>query len=212
MLRSIACACASTIAVVVVLFSSPGAHAGDVIRIEEHWELTVGGPDWERCAPQVSLVMSPHSDINCDYFVFTLNHATFPSFTPGGMQIQRWNGDQVQATTNTIHPEILFNEGEVIAWRQILELSDGVVSFKVRDGTSTTWGPFGYTQYLTSSYQSGLSRLNDYRPAISMEESGIAFAGNRVSSLVLKKLIWETTDGNISVFEAPIDIDTDLDP
>jgi hypothetical protein len=57
-----------------------------------------------------------------------------------------------------------------------------------------------------------MDRLNDYRPAVSLEESGITFAGNRVSSLVLTKLVWRTSDGVTSQLVAPIDIDADIDP
>ena len=53
--------------------------------------------------------------------------------------------------------------------------------------------------------------LNTYRPAVSLTESQVGYAENRVVSLVLKKLVWTTEDGQVHEQNAPIPIDTSLD-
>lgn len=192
--------------------STSSSLAEDVVYIEEHWELTVGGPTIDRCAPQVSLVMSPNGDMDSHYFVFLLNHSTSPGFVAGGLQMQHWNGDLLVSTRNSNRNDILSYDNETIRWVQKLSIHEGRVVYDVDDGESDTWGSFGNGDGLFMPTNYNLQRLNDYQPAVSIGESGITFAGNRVSSLVLTKLVWRTSSGATSELVAPIDIDTDIDP
>lgn len=184
----------------------------DVLRIDEHWELSVGGPDEGRSAPQVSMVMAPTGDVGCDYFVFNLNHWSYPDFAPGGLEVQRWHGDYWISSQHDSNHNPLRSDGEIVTWVQRLELSGSVLSFEVVNGNSQTWGQFGNSGQLRTTTTTELTRLNDYRPQISLEGSGIGYAGNRVSSLTLRKLVWVTDDGEEHELIAPIDIDTDIDP
>ena len=186
--------------------------SSDVVYIEEHWELSVGGPEIDRCAPQVSLVMSPTGDMEGLHFVFLLNHSTSPDFVAGGLQMQCWNGDTLVYTANSNKTDLLSYDNETIRWVQKLSLNDGRVIFDVDDGTSSTWGNFGNGDGLIMWTNYSLDRLNGYSVRTSVEESGITFAGNRVSSLVLTKLRWKMADGTTQELVAPIDIDTDIDP
>ncbi|MGI9456450.1 MAG: hypothetical protein ACR2NU_07800, partial [Aeoliella sp.] len=202
------------LALVISLQGIPLGNAlgGDVVAIEEHWQLSVGGPEIDRCAPQVTMVMSPVDNLNGDYFVFLVNHATFPQFAPGGLQLQRWIEDSVATTSNSDHNGILSYDQETVSWVQRMTLEEGVLTLDIEDGLSQSWGAFGQGANLSLSVNTNLERLNNYRPSISIGDSGIAFAGNRVSSLVLTKLVWTTEDGTVQEMVAPIDIDTDIDP
>lgn len=188
------------------------ASAVEIVEIEEHWQLSVGGPDRDRSAPQVTMTMSPQSNLNADFFVVTLNHWSHPQFQSGGIQAQLWCGDDCQTATASEVQNALNHSDETVTWVQRLSLADGVLTFEVVDGSSTTWGTFGNSDKLKLTTQTSLTQLNDYRPAISLGESGISYAGNRVSSLVLTKLRWKTAEGDEDEMVAPIDIDTDLDP
>ena len=57
-----------------------------------------------------------------------------------------------------------------------------------------------------------MARPGAYKPAISLTESQIGYADNRVRSLTLKKLVWSTDDGQTHQLSAPIDIHAGLDP
>jgi hypothetical protein len=81
----------------------------------------------------------------------------------------------------------------------------------VTDGSGETWGTFGGWGFSIEG-STGLTKLNGYRPGISIDQSGIGFAGNRVSALTLQKIRWKTADGQEHEMVAPIDIDSDLDP
>lgn len=204
---------ALTLIAVLALLSAPAASwAQDVVEIEEHWELTVGRPDTNRCAPQVTLVMSPENGMENDYFLFLLNYSSIPEFSAGGVQLQHWKGAQVVATAGSTSVAVLRYEQEKITWTQKLRIEDGLLTLDIDDGQSQTWGSFGESGILRFSVPTTLTRLNDYQPRISIEESGIGFAGNRVSSLVLRKLVWTTSDGEVHELVSPIDIDTDIDP
>jgi hypothetical protein len=182
-----------------------------VVSVEEHWELQVAQPDADSSAPQITMVTSPTGDLESNYFLFTINHATVPDYQAGGMQVQLWDGESL-ADQHVAHEHTeLSNNDEVVTWKQRLTLEDGELTFEVADGSSETWGSFGGND-LKLSTPTTLTGLNAYRPAVSLTESEVGFAENRVTSLTLKKLVWVTEDGEVHEQNAPIPIDTSLDP
>jgi len=191
--------------------AAPALAQSQIVQIEEHWELAIGEPDSPVSAPQVTMVMSPYADLDGQYFVFTINHRSVPNYEPGGLQVQLWNGDEpVDAESFSADP--LDQTNDVVRWVQRLKVENGTLSFEVVDGSSNSWGSFGGEGGLAFSTATSLESLNDYRPAISLGESQVGYAGNRVQRLLLKKLVWTTDDGQSHELYAPIDIDTDLDP
>jgi len=191
--------------------AAPAVAQSNIVQVDEHWELVIGEPDAQLSAPQATMVMSPSEDLDGQYFLFTINYRSVPDYEPGGMQVQLWNGsDAVTAASNTVGP--LEQNNDTISWVQRLSIGDGTVSFQVVDGSSDSWGNFGGDGGLVSSTPTSLVNLNGYRPAISLGESQVGYAGNRVQHLLLKKLVWITDDGQSHELNAPIDIDTDLDP
>jgi hypothetical protein len=192
-------------------WSTPG-YAIDIVAIEEHWELSIGEPDADSSGPQVCMVMSPTGDLTSDYFVFTLNHHSDPEYIPGGMQVQQWSGEDLVQSKVGPDEGTLHHSNEVVRWVQRTDVSDGVLGFEILNGESTSWGSFGGQGHLKFGVSTHLTNLNGYRPAVSLGESGVSFAGNRVRSLVLTKLRWFDASGNAYELNAPIDVDADLDP
>jgi hypothetical protein len=184
------------------------AAGGKVVSIEEHWELQLGEPDIDRSSPQTTMVMSPQGDLGGTHFLFTLNHAPVPNYHLGGMQVQAWNGDDVVQEKTGSASNSLANANETVRWTQRMSLHDGVLTFQVVDGQSTTWPTFGADGDLSVSVSTSLYSLNSYRPAVSIGESQVSYAENRVGSLVLTKLVWVTEDGTVHEQNAPIPIDT----
>ena len=88
----------------------------------------------------------------------------------------------------------------------------GTITFEVVDGSCNSWGHFGNDGSLKLTSETSLHSLNAYKPAISLTESQIGYADNRVRSLTLKKLVWQTDDGQTHQLSAPIDIHAGLDP
>ena len=199
----------------IVLFSAwqpSSADTGSVVQVEETWELTVGEPNTSRNAPQLTMGMSPSGDFDGKFFVFLVNHRTAPNYVPGGMQVQIWNGEH-QCCWRTGPTEGSIDEtNDTISWTQRMSIENGAVTFEVRDGQSATWGSFGGQGYLRTSFDTALPDLNLYHPFKSLEESGISYAGNRVTSLTLKHIKWWLANGQVFEYTAPFDIDNDLDP
>ena len=100
----------------------------DVVLIEEHWELHVGGPDVARSSPQVTMIMSPSDNIDGDFFAFTLNHLSYPDFVPGGYQLERWHGVECVDSYLGSQTSPIDCDGEVITLGAKTELSAGIKS------------------------------------------------------------------------------------
>jgi hypothetical protein len=188
------------------------ADSSKVVQIEEQWELTIGAPDAGRSAPQATMAMSPTGNLDSTYFLFTLNCRNFPSYQQGGVQVQRWDGESVATTSTGSINEPLSQSEDTIKWTQRVTLHDGTITFEVLDGSCSSWGAFGSDGSLKLTSETTLQSLNAYKPAISLSESQIGYADNRVRSLTLKKLIWKTDDGQTHQLSAPIDIHAGLDP
>lgn len=201
-----------SLALLLAAFCTTAPADSHVVKVEETWQLSVGEPNDSRNAPQITMVMSPFSDLESDYFIFELNHRTKPSYVAGGMQVQRWFNGQHYCTHNNWKSGTMNSTGETAVWTQELTIDEGKVTFQIRNGQSLTWGQFGGQGHLKSTATTGLPNLNSYRADISINESGIGYAGNRVSSLILQRIKWTMSDGQTYELNAPIDIDADLDP
>jgi len=201
-----------TAATTIGAFFATSVALGDsnrVISVEEHWELQLGQPDTDRSAPQTTMVMSPNGNVDGSHFLFTLSHADAPDYRPGGMQVQLWDGEDL-VDEHQWHSSTAFeHDSETVHWVQKLSLHDDTLTFSVENGESETWGQFGGEE-LSVSTPTTLNWLNHYRPSVSLSESQVNYAENRVGSLTLTKLVWVTEDGQVHEQNAPIPIDITL--
>jgi hypothetical protein len=198
-------------AVCVVATSSASAQIfPSVVQIEEHWELQIAQPEGDISAPQTTMVMSPIADLSDVHFLFVLNHVNAPGFEAGGMHAQYWDGDNLVQEAIAGETGALESSGEVIRWVQRMTIADGVLTFEVVNGESDTWGAFGGGD-LSFSVPTSLTKLNGYLPGLSIGESQVSYAENRVTSLVLTKLRWVKSNGQEFEQNAPIPVDTSLD-
>jgi hypothetical protein len=198
------------LAVAIAAVTASAQTLSNVVLVEEHWELTIAQPEEDLSAPQTTMVMSPIGDLSDAHFLFILNHVNAPGFEAGGLQAQHWDGDNLVAESVANETGTLANTGETIRWVQRLSIEDGTLKFEVINGESGTWGQFGDGD-LSFSIPTSLSKLNDYKPAISLGESQVSYAENRVTSLVLTKLKWVKSNGQTFEQNAPIPIDISLD-
>jgi hypothetical protein len=177
------------------------AHAADddIVRVEEDWELVVTSTDSNSTSPQVSTAFSPWGNVEGHYATFEINHQSAPTFEDGGLHLQIWNSDDIQDTVCHGTDSVMDTDGETVRWTQRIRVHEGRLYFSVRNGSSTTWGSFGAYGALWRSVPSNLHSLNAYDPEVSVENSGITFGGNRVSSLVLKEVRRYRADGQVLV-------------
>jgi hypothetical protein len=167
-----------------------------IVRVEEDWTLNVSAPEQGIVAPQLATAISPYADTNSIYAIFAINHRPLPDFSGGGMQLEIWNGETAEKYTSYTNDAMLnyMEEYETVTWTQVMTVENGNLTFEILNGNSKTWGQFGGSS-LKMEVQSNLTDLNRYSPLVSVKNSGISYAANRVRSLTLDKVRWITSTG-----------------
>jgi hypothetical protein len=191
---------ASGITALGVLMASASVVCGDttatdVMQVEEDWELVLASPAAIKTAPQVETTMSPVGNIDSVFARTTWNYREFPSFQAGGMQLQAWHGDAFLTKTN-FGTNDLSTVSETVTWTQVLKTDGTVLTLKIADGQSVTWGAFGGST-LTLVGVINLPNLNEYRTEVSVDNSGITFGANRVVKLRIKAVRRKAADGTL---------------
>lgn len=195
-------------ACVVLIFSigsvSIAESPQDVVKIEEYWELSIKDPDASYAAPQITNAFAPVKQGEVLYATFNLNHRLGNDvFEAGGLELELWHGDLLLGRKSSDKQGLLATPGEVVKWRQVIDISDnGVIRFSIKDGTSTTWGTFGSS--LSLAIATTLQSLNDYHPNDSINHSGTVFAANRVNYRKLAKVIATLRSGQtVTLYTVP---------
>ena len=174
------------------------AEEQQVVRVEEDWELVIDEPAPVRNAPQVITMFSPlDSPEEWLHATLDVNHQTLPDFSAGGLQLTVWHWQQ--PFREQVFPDYsyLANDGETVSWTQVMDLADGALTFEIINGSSTTWGSFGGQGYLKKKIYTSLPNLNTYSPETSVKHSGVSYAANRVTSLVLKRVRFHLDTGEV---------------
>jgi hypothetical protein len=135
---------------------------------------------------------------------FDINHRTQPNYGSGGMQIQAWDGENLVFHQDSPDNSWLQHAGETVRWTQSMQLQEGKLVFEIADGTSTTWGTFGGQGYLKLSVDTCLTHLGGYRASVTVANSGVGYAANRVSQLVLKEIRVYTANGLFATWSEPV--------
>jgi hypothetical protein len=187
----------SILAALALLASASAAQGQNVIRIEEDWSLEIGQPDPNSVGPQVLATMSPNANLLGTYFTVEINHRSAPTWSPGGISIHRWTGETRNASFDRADRTIMQTSSETVTWTQSLHQFSGRLYFTVYDGTSSTWGPFGYSNLLRLDTSWGSNNINGYTPSVSVANSGAAYAGNRIKMLKIKQIRMTLSDGTV---------------
>lgn len=184
----------------VALSDDQGSPAPQVVRVEEDWVLVLNQPNDSAISPQFHTAMSPAGNFNNFFAQVVWNYREIPDFRAGGLQLQLWNGQEVvQYKSDREDP--LSTAAETIRWTQVLETSDGVLTFRISDGQSVTWGDFGDGLHLASA--GGPVDLNGYSPEFSVQNSCITYGANRVNVLAIGQVRYYGSSGLIYIDETP---------
>jgi len=165
-----------------------------VVRVEESWELQLAEPNANDTAPQITCAFTPFCNLEKLHATFEINHLATPEFAPGGLHLHAWNGSQRLGVAHS-GTGSLRTTGEVVRWKQVMTLADDQLILEVIDGSSTTWGNFGGESSLRIAVPTSLNNLNSYSPEVSVRQSGIGFAANRVNHLKMTHCKALTHDG-----------------
>lgn len=189
--------CAVGVFLSILLATAAEAQMPSIVRVEEDWELVVAAPDHYTDAPQLTCTISPLGNTEAIHATFDLNHQSQPEFVPGGLQLQLWDGEVPLNYHGYPNPAVLRQDGETVRWTQRMELAGGQLTFEIVNGNSSTWGNFGGEGYLKTMISTSLADLNGYRPSVSVNNSGVGYAGNRVQLLELKTVRLYTAAGDV---------------
>jgi hypothetical protein len=173
------------------------AAAQNVVKVEEDWELVVSEPDVPSVGPQVTTSMSPYNSLNDTYFTFEINHKSVPAFESGGLHVHLWNGEERIATFSRLDQATMSTNNEVVTWTQSLEAANNKLKFEVKNGMSSTWLLFGYSGQVKVDRTWPPGHVNNYTPSVSVAQSGVGFASNRVTSLKLLRIRLYLSDGEV---------------
>lgn len=171
-----------------------------IIRIEEDWQLVLNEPDNEWVSPQFATVMSPYPHMDSYYAQTLWNYRETPDFTPGGIQLQSYRGEELIRTRN-VESRVLSSVAEEITWTQSLETNGRTLTFSIYDGRSTTWHEFGRDMNISST--ANVSDLSQYDPAFSAANACVTFGSNRVNQLVLTRVRYYGESGLLAEDDTP---------
>lgn len=166
-----------------------------VVRVEEDWEVVLNEPASHLDAPQFHTVISPQGDLEHYHAQITWNYRERPDFSSGGMQIAALWNDQVLAD-RVAREDPLSTSAESISWTQEVRCSFGLLTFAVKNGSSSTWGSFGGAE-LTLTGAVGVYNLNGYSTDTSVENSWVSFGANRINLLRIKEVRRYDAAGNL---------------
>ncbi len=191
------------VAVLTVLFSGGRTASAQFqlpalfYQVQEDWQVVIGTPDPDHIGPQITTFMSPTGD-KSDCAVFNINYREYPSFSPGGMQIQTWSGGSLVNSADS-GSSLLDTNSETIRWTQSLQVSSGNIVFAVVSGKSTTFGNFGTTfnNLNQLKHLSNLTSLDGYSSATSVARSGVSWQPQRVTSLTLLQVRYYDSNGKL---------------
>jgi hypothetical protein len=164
-----------------------------VIRVEEDWTLTVNQPSWETASPQVSTQMCRGTGAT-RFCNFHLNSLDIPQYAQGGLQLQVWMGSTNLAAVPSDSRNIMDTPNETVTWTQYLKSSGNQLIFGISAASSQTWGDFSGMQTVVPG---SWTILDNYSSDYSVQNSGITFGANRVSSLTLTQVRRYYSDGSI---------------
>jgi hypothetical protein len=173
-------------------------NADPIVRIEEEWELRVETPDRELDAPQIVMAFSPLGDISGLHATFELNHISSVLYAPGGLHLSVWNGETHLSVCHAGNYAIMSDEGETVRWTQVIQKQEDNLTFKIINGDSETWGVFGGNDELALAVSMDGVDFTNYSPAVSVQESNVSYAGNRVRSLTLRKVKYIKASGDVT--------------
>ncbi len=166
--------------------SSQAFAQGEVVRIEEHWELAITEADSQTNAPQIMMHFSPFGEGADWHFELDINHASLPSYAPGGFQVRAMQGNRVMSDVRLLDNNRLASQSELLTWVQIAQKQPSGWAFAIGYGNSTSWGGFGGPETVVSIASGDLPL--SYSPANSLQNSGVIYARNRVERLTLRKV------------------------
>jgi len=179
----------------LLVFATVDEPPPQIMRIEEDWECVLIEPEQSVDAPQFHTVISPYGHIDGYYVQIRWNHREDTNFYSGGLQLEVWSGED-SLGYKSFREDPFSTVAETVSWTQTMRTTGTSLIFLVKNGLSSTWGNFGGSETRLAGSVS-VPNLNDYSPAVSVENSWISFGANRVQMLRIVEIRAYDAGGNL---------------
>jgi hypothetical protein len=180
--------------------TSRGGFVPATAMVEEDWILIIANPDQVNHAPGIKMIMSTQGDLlgySADYGINYHKEGDPPTFAPGGFGIELCSPGACQPTIVSSSSEDKLNTpGERLTWTQRLKLSNGTLTFSLRNTKSETWDDVE-GEVLSVSGPCDLADLSNYDPNFSAAQSGPTWWPSRVTSLVMTAVRYYDSMGQL---------------
>lgn len=186
---------------VITATTSLGDDPVRTVRVEEDWVLEVHDADPDTSSPQIATQMMPDGSREDIFALFCLNFHEVPYFTPGGMEIQLWEGEEVIDVDAHDSYELSENE-ETLRWTQSLQIDSGRLEVQVRNGESVSFGSFGDDSFEVS-HETSFENLDSYSVEDTVANSGVSLGANRVRLLKIVEVRSFKSDGTVVTDTTP---------
>lgn len=186
--RNFACFVVFSLAEFAATFWTVVALAEDsptITHIQEDWKIEIGTPDPDNETPQIIIVCAPSGNLHDTHTVFEINHQTLPEYEAGGLQLQRWVGEDPIHVHNHPANGLLSHDNETITFTMSMRITDSQqLRFEVLNGTSATWGNFGGANgQLRCAAWTSMTDLHAYNSQTALQQSRVGYASHRVKKL-----------------------------
>jgi len=172
----------------------PGSEDPYIVRIEEDWVALIRTPDTATSAPQILNVISPQESMNGAFGMVELNHASFPGFQEGGLQVQGWLGETMAGVAYSSESRKLHHSYDRLEYTVAMTRSEQSLTFELLNGRSRTWGKFATGGIQTQIAVSDAS-LENYNPAFSVANTNVNVGAHRVDVLYQRETRYFLSDG-----------------
>jgi hypothetical protein len=174
----------------------PGApEPPQITRVEEDWVALIRLPDDITSAPQILNVISPDRSLSGAFGMVELNHASFPDFQEGGLQLQSWQGETMSGVAYSSETRKLFHDYDRLEYTVAMETDGTTLTFELINGRSRTWGWFARSGINTQVPLPGATLAN-YDPTFSVEKTNVNVGAHRVDVLYLRQVRYHYDDGS----------------
>ncbi len=186
----------------IALAAAPAAcDEGDgpsLVRIEEDWEFVVTEPEPGINSPQITFFTCPDAaDPEC-HFQLQMNYAASTSYSSGGFRVSAVRDEAMLDEARSDSRIVLSLDNDTVRWTSVMGVAEGEFLYAVKDGFGSAWGVFGGPEYLVRMPSDGVEEIAGYTPTKSLEMVDVGFGGNRVDSIVLKRVRYYFSDGHVA--------------
>lgn len=170
--------------VLAALVVAPGLTSAQTVRVEQDWEITISSPDATTNSPQISLWIKPDPAVDFGGLL-QINFRDHPSYSPGGVQLQAWDGAS-KCAEKTLSTATFGTKGEKITVTVFMETKGGTFTYGIVQGKSPSFGETKSPIFVSLS--TTLTSFPNYSTQDTVDNTKIMLGDNRVQGMKINQV------------------------